>query len=764
MFSELLQHPFRTLLSGAVLAASLLWTYQASAVQYESEIDITNEQDLYDLESEGDISEETLETLLELFQSGVDLNTASLEDIYALPNLTYEDVNSIIEYRKAAGGIENPESLVSAGVLDEKLLLQIIPFITLSDIGKKGTKYISGDIKYAINAATGDDVAPPMMLRARVKGPYGLKAGVLMMTTRHNFGGIGAKGIYEAPNPYYIDSLGNTAKTILWADRPDYAFHIPKYYVEWKRPNLNLIVGTYRLGFGERLTLDNSSRSNPNGFYADDAYTRNMMLISGCKEAQGDSDFDTCNREEQVTPDYRWSHGFRGLAATGTLPLGDYQLISTVFISYESKSLYQYEMYDTEACSDPRIDSSECKAPAIYIGKSDGKLKYSYVTFQNMYRELAGGANATLKIGHQGRIGITGYGAKSTFRKFDSYELDFQEWSRIPYGGPYGAIGVDGAYFIGKFGLFGEVARSFDSMGREGGGFGFVQRTVFTPIKKQELELTLRYYDRDFANPYTRATAAADEYEGQRARNEAGARLRYHGRLPDWTLSGQVDFWFWPQDGLMLEKIDGEYKEVKDASMSQGTSHLQLKVRAEFTGFDLFQPWIAFDYRNRDLGYNYDSYRNASGNEVGACYDTQSTLTEGNLLHKCRGSFYRPAVGVKIKPLRTLSFDLRYQHAFVNDPHYINSLRQDVIFAITGIYKPIPEVNIKARFRYLSEDIKESDRYETSLLAYLQVAYTLQKKYTFQLRYDYFSYKDTRASTLLKDDMHMFSFDFDAKF
>lgn len=768
-------------LSAVVLAAAFLWTSQASAVQYESEIDIESEQDLYDLQLEGDISEETLETLLALFQSGVDLNTASPEEIYELPNVTYEHVNAIIEYRKSAHGIQSPEALVAAGVLDEALLLQILPFITLSEVssgkGVKGTKYIGGSVKYGVAASASDTKAPPMFLRTRLKGPFNLKAGLLLMTARNMI-----SGLYEDGG-------------LLYADRPGYSFHVPKYYVEWKQPNYGIIAGTYRIGFGERLTLDNTTKSTPNGFYADDAYNTPQELSTACKESKGEynGSNELCEGVQgKETGDYTWSHGFRGIAATGKLPLSDLELNGTVFISYEDKSIYQYEIYDAAICSDPHSSEEECKAPAIFVTDGEG-IKHSYRSLPSMYRELAGGANVTLKFSQSGFVGLTGYGAKSTFDALGDYQIDFQEWSRIPFGGPYGAIGVNGGVYLNKFALFAEVARSFDSMpgGQDeagnaindaGGGFAAIQRTVFTPIKKHELELTLRYYDRDFANPYSRATAAADEYEGLRGRNEAGARLRYHGRLPDWIFSGQLDWWMWPQDGYTMND-SGE--TIVDASMPKGTNHLQLKARADFTGFDLVQPWIAVDYRNRDLGYNYNSYTNASGDLVGACYESGDEYdTDADASVKCRGSFYRVGVGAKIVPLhKKLWFDLRYQHEFLNDKAYVDSLRQDIILSVSGTYKPIADLSIKARLRYLNEDIQDSTSEEESLWAYLQVSYNLMKRFKFNLRYDLYYYLDERKSTLSRSSdyisgmtradigsdfgafsEHRFRFDFEAKF
>lgn len=744
----------RTFTAVMALGAGTLLSSQALAVQYESEVEISSEQDLYDMQLAGDISEETLETLLNLFQSSVDLNTASAEEIYELPNITYEHVNAILEYRKAAHGIEKPESLVAAGVMDEKTLMQILPFISLSDVTSAGSNSkkvpISGNVKYGTAFSTDDTKAPPMFLRARVKGPYNLSAGLLLMTARNML-----DEVYESDGD-------------LWADRPSYSFHVPKYYVQWKNSNFKVIAGTYRIGFGERLTLDNTTKSTPNGFYADDAYNTPQDLTAACKESKGEykGDAEICDGLKGVeTGDYTWSHGFRGLAASGQVDVGETQLKGTLFISYEDKSIYQYELYDSEDCEDPY--DPECKTPPIYVTADEPGYKHSYRTLPSMFHEVAGGGNVTVKFGGNGYVGLTGYGAKSMFDDLGDYKLDFQEWSRIPYGGPYGAVGVNGGWYLNKVSLFAELARSFDSMPQGNkGGFGVVQRTVYNPSKKQELELTIRYYDRDFANPYSRSTAAADEYDGTRNRNEFGLRLRYFGRIPDWVFSGQADWWMWPHDGVAFNVVTGE-RDMKDKSIKKGTSHLNLKTQAKFVGFDLVQPWLSFEYRNRDLGFNDNSYINAKGDEVGSCYDNGNEYDEKGNRVNCRGQFYRAGVGARIEPIRkVLAFDVKYLHEFLNDKNYVDGLRQDVNLSVGVLYKPLPELILRARVRYLYEDIKDNEYQEQSVWSYLAVTYNLMKKYKFGLRYDFYRYLDDRAATLAKESLneHRFRFDFEAKF
>src|SRR5690606_30000499 len=137
---------------------------------------------------------------------------------------------------------------------------------------------------------------------------------------------------------------------------------------------------------------------------------------------------------------------------------------------------------------------------------------------------------ATLQIGARGRIGITGYGAMPMWSLRDQgVLLDLQEFNKTPDNGPYGAVGIDVATGVGPLNLFLEVTRSFDSIEGRGGDWAALQRTVLSR-KKEELELSLRYYGRDFDNPYSRGISQPDSVEGIRVRNEAGVRLRYLNR------------------------------------------------------------------------------------------------------------------------------------------------------------------------------------------------------------------------------------------
>src|SRR5437870_2925486 len=111
------------------VACATLLSLPAYATIYESAVSAEDEDDLRAAAERGEISDATLQTLLELLIDGVDLNLASRDELYELPSLTYADVDAIVEYRKKEGHIEDPSVLVGAGAITAEQLLQIAPFI-----------------------------------------------------------------------------------------------------------------------------------------------------------------------------------------------------------------------------------------------------------------------------------------------------------------------------------------------------------------------------------------------------------------------------------------------------------------------------------------------------------------------------------------------------------------------------------------------------------------------------------------------------------
>jgi hypothetical protein len=108
---------------------------------------------------------------------------------------------------------------------------------------------------------------------------------------------------------------------------------------------------------------------------------------------------------------------------------------------------------------------------------------------------------------------------------------------------------------LGPTDLAAEVTRSVDATPGGGGGpAAFVRAT--TGFAGQEIEISARAYAASFVNPYARPIAAADELDGQRARDETGGRLSYAGRLAAWLAArAMIDVWTHPSGDDSVEAV-----------------------------------------------------------------------------------------------------------------------------------------------------------------------------------------------------------------
>jgi hypothetical protein len=678
----------------------------ANANVYEVFVDIETEEDLYDLQAAGQISDETLETLIELYQRGVDLNTATRNELYNLPNLSYPEVDSILDYRKEVGFISDPINLVAANVLDERKLLAIAPFLLIRD--RKGGFEAHGFARYQVRWSAEDDRTPPMAIQTRVNTLKHLTVGVAGTLTNNRISTPVAD-----PNR---DGLSATA--------PATRFNLPKFYAFYDAPKYAVMAGSYRIGFGQRLTFDASSQYQPNGIYLDDELFRDTDLVRKCKESAGELEVSPCTGvagDIYVTPDFRWSDRLMGVAAgLKAQRVGKGTLQAYGFGSYKNKSIYQYELYNKEICEDPRNDDDpNCSAPDVFVTRDDPlepTSRLSFVSLPNMFTETLAGGNITYSFNRRTKLGLTGYGADINFLT-DGIELDFQEWSRFPYGGPFGAVGMNGQMGFGTTDVFVEVARSFDSMLDDGnGGFGALARSV-TTIDTHEVEGSLRYYDKKFANPYARPIAAPDTFDGLRARDEVGGRVRYTGKISKrWNLRANMDLWTAPEE----EAVEG-----------------LAYVRSDMDLDDRFRWGVWVQYQNKD-------FTESSGN---LCFEISTEEDENGEPIPCAGQKVQFAGRLRYAPNKKFWIDAQYKHELLDDNRYMDKFREDVSAYLTATAKPSPEYRIRARLRYLYEDISDNMFLEQSAWAYVDFTYRLRKRDRLRLRYDTFFYLDDRSSS-----------------
>jgi len=693
----------------AVVLAVLLFSVAARANDYGLFLEVESDEDLLDLLAAQEIDEGDYETLRELLEDGVDLNTATRDEIYALPNLTYADVDAILASRQEAGSILDPLALSGAGVLSADKLAAIAPFLWIreSDPALFQTK---GRFRYMTTLVAGDSEVPSMVLSGRVSTLKNLDIGVVGVLTRNRLSDV----VYD-PN-----------RDALSAETPAPQVHVPKFYLQWETRKWHLAAGTYRIGFGQRLTFDNTTWYTPNGIRVDDTMSYNQDLTRACKESDAETGESPCTGEaarQYQSPDYRWTDRLRG-AAVGlkSAEIGEGWLQAYAFFSYQTRSIYQYELYDRGRCEDPTDDSDpDCAAPWVYRRQDDllaPTTRFSFHTLPDMFNELLGGGNVAYFFDRRTHVGLTGYGADISWLA-NGIDLDFQEWSRLPYGGPFGAVGLDAAWGTGLFDLFLELARSFDSQ-PEGGGFGAILRSTFT-WKKHEVEGTARYYGTDFANPYARPVSAADEYDGLRARDEAGIRFRYTGKVSDLQLRSTLDVW---------------------TQLSDTAPKMLATVRADYELESWLIPGVWVWFSDRDL---------AEGG-YGSCYEVSFENVEGEPV-SCAGEKFQLGGQVRLIPTRELTVTAKYQHRWLDDGRddFDNKFRQDMAAWLVVMYKPIEGLRLRARVRYLFEAISLDDYLEESLWFYLEAAYWYQRDFRIKLRYEMFSWLDDRASSEDRD-------------
>lgn len=720
-----------------VISSSLLSSTPLWAADYEVPFDFASEAELDELYTEGTISEETRETLRELLQTKLDLDAAERDELYTLPGLSYSDVDRILAHRARAGHLQDPFELSDAGVLTQQQVARLLPFLVLREVdsgdarenttpsaapirrrkAQRKSPWARGRVQLRTRATLGDRVAPPLLIGARLELPAGVSLGAALATTRLQLGRVRA-----AP-----------AAGSLIADGARYRAEVAKAFIHWQTPRWSLLAGSFRVGFAERLTLDTTRRPFPDGAYPDDLVRLPQDSSRYCRYSAAGGAPPVCAETGAaslyVTSDVDAQSGFRGVAlSVPRLALGpDARLTLHGFASYQPRAIYQYDVFDRRTCVDPRDEAAGCAAPAVFEAP-DAERRFAFVTLPHAYDELAAGGHADLVLRDALRWGVTGYYAEPRWR-VPGAALDFQESSRFPWGGPFGAVGANASARLGVLSLFFEGARSFDHT-PQGGGLGLTQRSLAS-LEAHELELSLRYFDPNFANPHARPTAAPDELEGLRARNELGQRLHYGVRLGEaLRLRATSDVWTLPSDG----KIPG----------SAGTMNLALQAR-----FDLAWRLVRLagwaDYINKGLAHN----------GPGLCYDAVATElgleVDERVSGTCHGELARVTGRLARVPAgRGLSAAAQYGHAFVTDPKYPRAYRQDALLVGELGLRPFEQLLVRLRCRYVDRAIDEDQRSQRWLTAHAAVDTAAGRTLTVRAHYGLTRYLDQRASTLAR--------------
>ena len=709
----------------------------AGATPYEVFIDIEDQTDLDDLLAAGDISTETYEELLQLLTIGVDLNTADRATLYALPNLTYDDVDAIIAYREANRGvIADPAGLVAAGALTEDKLLGISAFIIVrqADGRLKLRGFAQAMTRYAPTDG-GDYDTPPFATRGRFQMLKYMRLGYAATVSRLQIG----EPVYD-PN-----------RDALIAAPPSTQFHLPKLYVQYETDDISVIGGSFRAGFGQRLVFDNTSRYTPNGFTYDDQLFFSSDLASQCRESGAELP-SPCLGEERykyVTPDWRWRQGLFGAGAgVRKLEVGTGWMQLYAWGSSSRRSIYQYELYDRRRCNEddgksPYSDGDpDCAAPQVFV-RPDGDLlepttRHSYQSLPNVFRENLVGANIGYFADRRNSVGLTGYYAQSK-DLLDGIDLDFQEWSRYPIGGTYGAGGANFSFGRGAIDVFGELAYSYDKSPdpvgpvEGGGGPAAILRVTHTQ-GKQEIEVVGRYYGIDYENPYARPIAQADELDGSRARDEVGGRVRFTNTDKLYSLRAAVDVWS-PLTTMRTDMILGEQR-----AQLKLDSYVRADVRTSH------EMWVGMWMRYQD--------KDLSEGGKDECFEVSTEETELGETIPCKGRQLTTIGRVRYRPHRKVNITAMLEHQLLDDEAATmgEEFRQDWAAWLIALWHPAPRTRVRGRMRYLDESSDllgggSDENLERSLSFVVDTAIGVRERDSVRVRVDGKFYLDDRTST-----------------
>ncbi len=716
----------------------------AHATPYETFIDINDQADLEDLLVSGDITETTYQELLDLVETGINLDTANRAQLYSLPNLTYDDVDAILQFREDQRGvIRDPGELVTAGVLTENKFLAISSFLVLG--AKRGGFQIRGWLRAQTRFTIGDDLLPPTLLRGRFTLSKHLTAGFAGVFTR-----------LQVAKPVWDPNRGT-----LVSDGRGYDVTLPKIFGKYEDDRMTVIGGSFRAGFGQRLVFDNSTQYTANGLYIDDQITFAGDLDRDCRLSTGELSSSPCSGDrasEYTTPDWNWRDGLLGVAAGFKhLELGQGWLQGYAWASANQRRIYQYELVDAGMCADAHDDADPaCAAPSIVIRDPDNPLapapRAAFQTVPGMFQERLVGANAAYFADRRNSVGLTLYGA-DVVDLVDGIDLGTQEWSRIPLGTAsggsgsgldFGAAGANFTFGRSWLDIGGEAALSFDNLpanergefGPQSGGGGPAGILRFTATKaKQELEVVFRYYGIDYANPFARPISQPDEFDGQRARDEVGGRLRYVATAKRYSIRALLDFWA-PLTSLREDSILGRSQPKLD-------SYVRADVRASQ------QLWLGgwLRYQDKDL--------RQGGQDQ--CFEIPLDTTEDGEPIPCSGRQLTTIVRARYQPLRNLTFTALLQHQLLDDglserSQFRTKFRQDSSAWLIALYHPNKRVRMRMRARYFDEAFNDdADTYlERSFTALLDTSMQLRSRDILRVRFDYRVWLDGRDATLLR--------------
>lgn len=732
---------------GLVLCAGV-----ARGYDYRVPIEVDSEDDVYELLSAGDISTTESEQLIAMLHDPLDLNSASRDDLYNLPGISYVIADRIIERRDDKPFTRIRQLLDVDGVTEEvfdegRPFMRIVPPRT-AKVPKKDWKVrqrikvqavdrikdekLRGGNPLSTPWSQADDDFPETytLLEARIpeKG-YSIGAAVLTQNSVAapvyvNKAALtdyaGYKSDWRSATPKSIVSNG----PYLWTDGLAYQPSWPKVYAMIERNRWKLLAGSYNVGFGQRVVFDTTGLSTPHGFRPD--------LYAGV----GD---------KGVT--FPASKSMFGVVGTlRGFDLGGVKVEATPFFSWWRHDLYFQHVAQRDVNNDKHSYTLLTDPTEDNFGQYYRSLYYQYPTLPRAYDELIGGGNVTLHLSPRFHAGVTGYARQVWFR-LDDPDATFVDHVSQPDRELLYVVGGDVKWGLGKAGPFDKVTLFAEGAVMDNGAFAVFARSVMEVGKEWSIEPSYRFYSKDYDNPHSRMPSQDEFFDGNRDRAEHGGRLSVRYRPLDW-LQIRLD-----QDAWQVVVHEWTPKEEEEGVYTASGPSLDPIRLDSYLSVDVrpVQKLRIGGYVNRvdkdaDASGRDESYSNYDGNG-----DMQVNTLEGGTDSGTgkkitgRGEKWKFGGYVATKFIPHTNAKAMYNRSFADVQKNSDRFGSEHYGALELTTRPLgflgkqqaPLLTLKGRFKYfegqmVGEDLQEDD--ERFWMAYVQAGTVVKKRYMLTLR------------------------------
>jgi len=619
------------LILGWVLGISL----SAAAREYDVRLLIEECGDLYEYEVSGSIEEDDFELLLALCHRPLNLNRADRYMLIDLPGMTYELADRLVRYRSQHGRFKTVEDIMMVDGIGPMEYEVLLPFISVEDDAEvQGVEDIplmgqaqAGTIGRLGSGRSESEINQSKELERLHQDYFQFKGTGL---SYFGFGGLITNR--ERTEAYYDRSIGRVVSD----NGPTSIWDIDKAYMSLNYQSMSLVVGSFDIGFGEKLTFDTTGLTNPHG------WRENRHFYTDLNKARLSPDNSLMGAAFSLTG---VDFSFGWLDATG-------------FVSYQAHDIYQYyyryqldDYYEggEEGCGYFGFSEGEetgCYSSRVYPAEDLQGDPYSYISFRDAFTELVRGGNIAFNFDDRTRIGVTAYQSETDLVLASEAEPMFAWHSKMPRKNQFGAVGIHGQFGIGDMEFSGEYAHTM-----LGGNAAYLEALIEEGTWL-ELITGIRWYDRKYNNPYSRSASAPTITLGSRQRNERGLKVKaiikpIKGLRTVTTIEG----WEIPEYVFQDEETG---KNVW-RELGQYDLRLSQKVDWDVTRKETLSLLLAY--------YDNDTAKGGSNQTYETPYDDADPYDLEAMQYSVRGhgSKTKLELGARTKRLRFISAMVRYR-------------------------------------------------------------------------------------------------------